>query len=173
MEAIRLLNENNFKTAVVSNQAGIARGFYTPNDVHVLHDYIQRELRKHKAAIDAFFYCPHHQEAVTEEFRKNCDCRKPNTGMIKQAQAKWELDLESSYIIGDAMSDIGLGKNAGLRTILVETGYGKETLRKITSEKIAIEHVAENILEAVKYILKRIPNDKSQINPKHQMTNPK
>ncbi|MBL7960382.1 HAD family hydrolase, partial [bacterium] len=98
-EAIRLLNEHHFKVIVISNQSGIARGYYTPNDVHLLHDYIQRELRKEKAQIDAFFYCPHHPDGTVDEFRKLCDCRKPSPGMILQAEQKLNIDLQSSYVI--------------------------------------------------------------------------
>jgi D-glycero-D-manno-heptose 1,7-bisphosphate phosphatase len=159
IEAIRLLNEHGFKTVVVTNQAGIARGFYSPNDVHILHDYIQRELRKHKAEIDAFFYCPHHPEGVVEEFRRSCDCRKPNTGMIVQARERLNIDLNRSYLIGDHWSDVGLGQNANIRTIVVKTGYGMNAADRIREEKIHVECITENLLEAVRYILKA-PNSR-------------
>jgi len=154
IEAIRLLNENDFRVVVVSNQAGIARGFYTPNDVHVLHDSIQRELRKHEAHVDAFFYCPHHPDGSIDEFRKVCDCRKPNTGMILQANEKLNLDLPSSYVVGDLWTDIKLGENAGLKTILVRTGHGEETLRDREKHQLKIDRIAENVLDAVKMIIK-------------------
>lgn len=153
IEAIKLFNDNGFYVAVISNQAGIARGFYTPNDVHVLHDFIQRELRKHNAFIDAFFYCPHHPEGVVEIYRQNCDCRKPNTGMIAQAEIKCDIDREQSFVVGDLWSDIRLAENAGMRAVLVKTGYGLQTLEETEEKKLKITFVAENILEAAKKIV--------------------
>ena len=153
-EAIRLLNEHYFKVIVISNQSGIARGYYTPNDVHLLHDYIQRELRKEKAQIDAFFYCPHHPEGTVDEFRKSCDCRKPNPGMILQAEQKLNIDLQSSYVIGDNVSDIKLQEKVPVKTILVRTGHGNKTIEVLENEKIKPERIEENLLDAVNHIIR-------------------
>lgn len=153
IEAIKLFNENGFYVVVISNQAGIARGFYTPNDVHILHDFIQRELRKHNALIDAFFYCPHHPEGAVEIYRQNCNCRKPNTGMIELAEAKFSIDRNNSFIIGDLWSDIKLAENAGMKAVLVKTGYGQQTLEQVEEKKLKITFDAENILEAAKKIV--------------------
>jgi D-glycero-D-manno-heptose 1,7-bisphosphate phosphatase len=152
-EAVRLLNENGFKVIVISNQSGIARGYYTPNDVHLLHDHIQRELRKEKAYIDAFFYCPHHPEGTVEEFRKACDCRKPNPGMIHQAEKKFDLDLSRSFIIGDHLSDVRLKERVPFSMILVRTGHGKKTTEQLTGESVNPDYIEENLLEAVKKII--------------------
>lgn len=153
IEAVRLLNENSFTVVVISNQSGIARGYYAPNDVHILHDHIQRELRKQKAHIDAFFYCPHHPEGSVEEFRKICDCRKPKPGMVLQAEKKLNLDLPHSYVVGDHLSDIMLRESIPLTTILVKTGHGKETLRQLQNATVKPDHIVENLLDAVKQIV--------------------
>jgi len=153
VEAIRLLNENDFLVIVISNQAGIARGFYKPSDVQVLHDYIQSELRKQGAHVDAFFYCPHHPEGKVEEFRKICNCRKPATGMALEAEGKLKLDLKRSFIVGDSGIDMKLGENTGMKSILVKTGHGEETLKESKQRELNYEVAVENILEAVHYIL--------------------
>lgn len=154
IEAIRLLNDNYFKVVVISNQSGIARGFYTPNDVHILHDHIERELRKQKAHIDAFFYCPHHPEGSIDEFRRVCDCRKPNPGMVLQAQEKLNLDLARSYVIGDNLSDIKLKEKVPMKGILVKTGHGEETIKILKNELTQPDRIEENLLESVRYIIR-------------------
>jgi D-glycero-D-manno-heptose 1,7-bisphosphate phosphatase len=153
-EAVRILNENFFKVVVISNQSGIARGYYTPNDVHLLHDYIQRELRKEKAHIDAFFYCPHHPDGTIDEFRKACDCRKPNPGMILQAEQKLNIDLQSSFVIGDNFSDIKIKEKIPVKAILVKTGHGNKALEELQNETIKPDRIEANLLDAVKYIMR-------------------
>lgn len=152
-EAVRLLNEHSFKVVVISNQSGIARGYFTPNDVHILHDHIQRELRKQKAHIDAFFYCPHHPDGTVAEFRKECDCRKPHTGMILQAEKKFDLDLTRSFIVGDHLSDVQLKEKVPSTMILVRTGHGILTLEQLSTVSVRPDRIEENLLEAVKKII--------------------
>jgi D-glycero-D-manno-heptose 1,7-bisphosphate phosphatase len=151
-EAIRLFNEHEFKVVVVSNQSGIARGLYTRNDVHILHDYIQRELGKINAHIDAFFYCPHHADATVKEYRVDCDCRKPRPGMLRRAEKKLDLDLKSSYIIGDLTADMEMGRQNGLYSILVKTGHGMDTLDHLNKQGLMPDAVADNLLDAVQKI---------------------
>lgn len=154
IEAVRLLNENSFKAVVISNQSGIARGYYTPNDVHILHDHIQRELKKHKAFMDAFFYCPHHPDGTVKEFQKVCECRKPNPGMILQAEQKLNLDLEQSYVIGDNLTDIQLKEKVPLKTILVRTGHGEKNIKALKASDIQPDRIEGNLLQAVQYIIR-------------------
>lgn len=108
IQAVKFCNDKNILTVVVTNQSGIARGFYTDNDVKILHDYMQAELKKFGAHIDAFYYCPHYPDGV-------CDCRKPRPGMILQAAKDFNIDLKKSFLIGDSPRDIHAGKSAGLR----------------------------------------------------------
>jgi D-glycero-D-manno-heptose 1,7-bisphosphate phosphatase len=153
-EAVRLLNEHGFKVIVISNQSGIARGFYTPNDVHILHDHIQRELRKEKAHIDAFFYCPHHPEGAIEEFRKDCECRKPKPGMVLKAVEKFKLALEDCFVVGDHLSDVKLKAELPIKAILVRTGHGQKALTELTAKNIQPDMIVENLLEAAKKIIR-------------------
>ena len=106
-QAIKFCNEKNFLAIVITNQSGIARKFFTENDVKILHDFMQNDLKNFGAHIDAFYFCPH----ITEDF---CECRKPKPGMIFQAAKDFNIDLKKSFLIGDSQRDIDAGKNAGL-----------------------------------------------------------
>lgn len=118
--AIARLNRVGVRVLVVSNQRGVALGLYTPSDVEMIHDCLQRELARYGAKVDAFFYCPHDKNA--------CTCRKPLPGMFEQALERFpDLSPESSIMIGDSLSDIEFGKRLGIRTIWIE---GSATTRK-------------------------------------------
>lgn len=119
-EAIRYFNEREYLVFVVTNQSGIARGYYTEQDVKVLHTYMNAELQKIGANIDAFYYCPHHPEAKRDEYRSNCNCRKPLPGMIEQAMLQWPVDAQSSLLIGDKPSDVAAAQAAGIQGFLFE-----------------------------------------------------
>jgi D-glycero-D-manno-heptose 1,7-bisphosphate phosphatase len=124
-QAIRLLNEAGFLVIVVTNQSGVARGFYTEEDVHLLHSHITSHLERFGARVDAWFYCPHHP-AGRGSYALPCRCRKPLPGMFLEAAGRFDIDLESSIMIGDKLVDVEAGKAAGCRSILVRTGYGSE-----------------------------------------------
>jgi len=123
--AIRLLNEAGFFVAVASNQSGVARGFFTEEDVQRLHRHIGEELAKEGAFVDAWLYCPHHPQG-RGSYALPCGCRKPLPGMLTEASRRFGIDLESSVMIGDKLADIEAGIAAGCRSILVRTGYGAD-----------------------------------------------
>ncbi len=139
-EAIRLLKENGFLVVLVTNQSGIGRGIFTEAQMHTIHSKIQTDLT---AKLDAIYFCPHLPNA-------GCACRKPNLGMIESAMADLPIDLENSWMIGDKKLDVELGLNAGIKPILVLTGYGKKDVEQLKRKP---DFVAENLLEAVKLIL--------------------
>ncbi len=118
--AIAWLNRNGYYVFVITNQSGVARGYYTEEDVKKLHDHMNDELAREGAHIDEFFYCPHHEEAAIEAYRKKCDCRKPQPGLIRQAMAKWTVDKESSFVVGDKPSDIEAATAAGVPGFLFD-----------------------------------------------------
>jgi D-glycero-D-manno-heptose 1,7-bisphosphate phosphatase len=149
-EAIKLLNNNGFNVIVVSNQSGVARGYYDEHDVQIFNRAMEEELKKKGAHIDAIYYCLHHPDAKIETYRRDCDCRKPKPGMIKRAEKDLDLDLKESFMIGDKKSDIEAGHRAGCKTMLVLTGHGKEESTKI---HIGINNRSDNLLTAVKKIL--------------------
>lgn len=124
-EAIRLLNEAGVMVVVVTNQSGVARGYYTEEDVENLHRHIARELKEAGAHVDAWLYCPHHPSG-RGSYALPCDCRKPLPGMLREAARRHGIDLENSVMIGDKLADVEAGQAAGCRTILVRTGYGAD-----------------------------------------------
>jgi len=121
IEAIKKINQNNFLAIVVTNQSGVARGYYGESDILTLHEHVNEILKQHGAWIDAFYYCPHHPDINDGA---QCTCRKPLPGMLLQADNDFEIDMANSFLIGDKASDIESGNQLGLKTILVETGYG-------------------------------------------------
>ena len=120
--AIRHLNECGILTIVVTNQSGVARGYYPEADVRRLHDWMNEELKKEGAHLDALFYCPHHTEGKIPEYTKACNCRKPATGMIDAACAKYHIDRTRAVLIGDSESDMECAKRARLRGVRYEGG---------------------------------------------------
>jgi len=151
-KAIRLLNELGFKTIVVTNQSGIARGLYTEKDLELVHKHMIDELTKENAIIDLILYSPYHKEGTVEPFNKEHISRKPNSGMFFDALKKYQIKAKASYMIGDRAADIEFGKNNGLITILVKTGYGAETWEARDRMKVAPDFVVENLFSAASLI---------------------
>ena len=149
-EAIRLLNENGFLVVVVSNQAGIARGYYQEEDTERFNQAMGGKLAAEGAHIDAIYYCPHHPEAKIAAYRIECECRKPRPGMLKKAAKELEIDLKQSFMIGDKSIDIEAGKRAGCKTILVKTGYGDEERQ---DNQIECNWITDDLYHAVEHIL--------------------
>ena len=133
-EAILRLNQAGYKVIIVTNQSGVARGYYDLDAVSVLHDHLQNRLREVGAVIDAFYVCPHHPTAGLDEFRVECDCRKGQPGMLLSAAREMNLDLDSSIIVGDKLSDIEAGTAAGCTPYLVLTGFGSEESGRVPEE---------------------------------------
>lgn len=126
-EAIRRLNDAGYKVVVVSNQSAIARGMCKQEDVDRLHQFVSEALEKIGARVDAYYFCPHHPEFGDKVV---CDCRKPKPGLILQAAKDLRIDLGRSWLVGDKSSDIAAAKAAGIKGILVKTGYGTEDMHK-------------------------------------------
>ena len=152
-EALRLINESGFKAIVITNQSGIARGLCDERTLGAIHSRMIEELAREGARVDAIYYCPHHPEIGDARYRINCDCRKPQTGLLDAASREHNIDLASSFVIGDKASDINLANNAGARSALVLTGYGRETFSHPGRWPCEPTIVAENLLESVKRIL--------------------
>ncbi len=146
-----LKNNLHFKLIVISNQSGIARGLITKEDVELINLKINDVLAADNVSIDAFYYCPHHPDFSSEE---ECSCRKPSPQLIFRASKEHNINLAESYFIGDTISDIQCGLNAGLKTVLVKTGYGKENISILQKENKIPTFVAENLLDACSFIEK-------------------
>lgn len=124
IEACQQFVVAGYKIIVITNQAGIARGFYTENDFKRLNSWMVSEFAKHNVPITAVYYCPHHAKEGKAPYNIQCNCRKPAPGMILQAQQEHNIDVKNSLLFGDKVSDIGAGKAAGVGTnILLESGH--------------------------------------------------
>ena len=132
IDAIKFCNEKNFLAVVVTNQSGIARGIYTEDDTKKIHNFMQSELKKNGARIDAFYYCPHHPEGKVSAYKKVCDCRKPEPGLIIRACKDFDIDVTTSILIGDGARDIEAGRRAGIsKLILFEGGNLFDVIKKL------------------------------------------
>lgn len=121
VEAVRMINQMGYLAIVVTNQAGVARGYYDEHNIDVLHRQVDKMLEVEGARIDAYYYCPHHPEYGDV---RNCDCRKPAPGMLFAAQRDFDIDLTRSFMIGDKAIDVAAGVAAGVTPMMVMTGYG-------------------------------------------------
>jgi D-glycero-D-manno-heptose 1,7-bisphosphate phosphatase len=153
-EAVRLLNEAGWLAILVTNQAGVARGYFTEELITAVHDVLKQELSKRGAELDAIYYCAHHPTVGEAPYRFDCDCRKPKPGLIERAAAEFDIDLRQSWMIGDRYSDIELARNAGVHSAFVLSGYGRgEWEYQRAAWKHEPELVAEDLLEAVRRIV--------------------
>ena len=153
IDAVRLLNRAGFAVVIVTNQAGIARGIFKESFVAEAHRYITERLAAGGARVDAFYYCPHHPEAVIEEFRQACECRKPKPGMLIRAAADLGLALDRSFVVGDRWHDLEAGQRVGSQTLLVRTGYGR-TEEAAPKPGIQASAIVDNVMEAVSWIVR-------------------
>ena len=149
-EAVRMINEAGMKVVVVTNQSGVARGFFQEEFVKTVHKQIQKAFMKEGASIDRFYYCPHHPTEGIGTYRISCDCRKPAPGMLMKASEELGIDLPASYVVGDMAKDIELANNVGAKGILVRTGYGKN----VQASDIKPAYIARDILAAAQWIMK-------------------
>lgn len=150
-EAIRLLNRHGYLVIVISNQSGVARGYFPLELVHEVHNYMVNLLKKEDAHVDAIYFCPHSPD-------QNCGCRKPKIGMIDMACRDLDINLSHSYVIGDMCTDMELARNAGMNGIMVKTGYGMGEIKyRLPKTGIRPAFLADNLFSAAKWILS---NDK-------------
>lgn len=140
-EAVKLLKDAGFLVIVVTNQSGIGRGIYEADAMHAIHEELQSQLG---GMIDAFYFCPHLP-------CDGCTCRKPSLGMIESAAADFPIEFEGSWIIGDKKIDVETGRNAGVRSAMVMTGYGRAHVGKLETEP---DVIAEDLLDAVRAMLR-------------------
>jgi D-glycero-D-manno-heptose 1,7-bisphosphate phosphatase len=145
-EAIRLLNNAGILVIVVSNQAGVGRGYFSTATVEAIHRQLVKHLVEHGACIDAIYYCPHHPN-------EGCECRKPKAGMLLQAARKHVIDMRRAFIVGDKVSDLDAGRQVGCRTVLVLTGYGEQAREAFNNYIFQPDYISSNLYAAAKWIL--------------------
>lgn len=153
-EALLRLRRAGYYLFVVTNQSGVARGFFPESTVKAVHRKLQALLKSKGAPVDHFFYCPHYRVGKVERYIKVCDCRKPKAGMVRQAARKYPVDLQASYMVGDKIDDLLLARNAKLAGgILVKTGNGRKSAKKLKATPHAKAAPVSNLLGAARYIL--------------------
>lgn len=154
-EAIKLLNESGWLAILVTNQAGVARGYFTEDVIHSVHRQLTSELEAAGARLDGIYFCAHHPTVGEPPYRVDCECRKPKPGLIMQAAQDFSIDLTQSWMVGDRYSDIEVARNAGLRSAFVLSGYGRgECDYQSKNWEHQPELIADNLLAAVKSVIK-------------------
>jgi len=152
-DAIRLLNEAGILAIVVSNQAGIGRGYFSAATVEAIHGRLAEQLAAQGARLDGVYYCPHHPS-------EGCDCRKPKAGMLVRAAREHGIDVRRAFVVGDKASDLEAGQRVGCRTVLVLTGYGeqaRESFNKATLDMTSFQpdHVSKDLRGVVEWVLEQ------------------
>ena len=158
-KALGMLKNKGYKLVLVTNQAGVARGYFSEDLVTELHIQLQRHLSESNVQFDKIYYCPHHPIEGKGKYKKDCECRKPKTGMITRAQKELGIDLSRSYMIGDRYKDMLFARKIGLKGIMVLTGYGngEYTYQSKNWEKEP-DYICRDLLAAAHYIIEQDDN---------------
>ncbi len=154
IDAIRVLNRAGLAVVLVSNQSGVARGFFTEAVVDQVHQRMADMLAAGGAHIDAYYYCPHHPDGRVPALSMVCSCRKPARGLVDRAVTEFGVDPARSFVVGDRWLDVGLARTVGARGVLVRTGYGDSEERKPQTD-LAADAIVDNLIAASSWILNR------------------
>ena len=154
-DAIRALNRGGLRIVMVTNQSGVARGFFSEAVVERVHRHIAELLGAGGATIDAYYYCPHHPDGKVAGFARACECRKPGRGLVDRAARELGIDPERSFTVGDRWLDVALARAVGARGILVRTGYGV-TEEARPPQGLAADAVVDNLVGAASWILRNL-----------------
>jgi D-glycero-D-manno-heptose 1,7-bisphosphate phosphatase len=143
IEGLQMLRDAGYRLIVVTNQAGIARGYYDQAEMDHLHDHMRELFAEHSILLDAIYFCPHHPQGCIKDFAVECDCRKPSPGLLIQAAKDFELNLATCVLIGDKLSDVRAGECAGVgRTVIVESGHELERGARLEADMVAADLLA-------------------------------
>ncbi|MBI1846733.1 MAG: HAD family hydrolase [Candidatus Rokubacteria bacterium] len=152
--AIRRLNEAGIAAVVATNQAGIARGYFSQDVLDAVHEALVEQLKAEGAHLDGIYVCVHHPTEGVAPYRADCQCRKPRPGLLVSAATDLDLDLARSVVVGDKASDLAVARAVGARAVLVKTGYGLgEWEYRRRHFTVAPDHVAEDLLDAVDWMI--------------------
>jgi D-glycero-D-manno-heptose 1,7-bisphosphate phosphatase len=155
IDAVRVLNRAGLAVVLVSNQSGVARGFFTEDVVDAVHQRMADLLAEGGARIDAYYYCPHHPDGKVPPFAQKCDCRKPGRGLVDRAEQEFGIEPARSFVVGDRWLDVALGRAVGAQSVLVRTGYGASEEQKRPAD-LAADAVVDNLIAASSWILGRL-----------------
>ncbi|MDH4164028.1 MAG: HAD family hydrolase [Nitrospirota bacterium] len=154
--AIKRLNDAGFKVVLVTNQSGVARGYFPETFVHKTHELLTQMLSEEGAKLDGIYYCPHHPRSGSSHYTRECDCRKPATGLLDQASRDLSIDLRTSFMVGDKWSDVELGQRAGCRSILVRSGFSHDDPGNVRPSRMKDpDFIAHDLAEAADWVLAR------------------
>ena len=156
---LRALQQAGFRLVVITNQSGIARGYFTEGDLRRMHDHLAAELARFGARLDGVYHCPHHPDGAIPELAVRCACRKPEPGLLLRAAADLDLDLARSWFVGDILDDVEAGNRAGCRTILVDLGTEPAPQRPVRRPHFVARSTSHalQIVRAMEH-LGRMPN---------------
>jgi len=149
-----MINASEYLAIVVTNQAGVAHGYFTIDMVDIVHDRMKKQLSESGAIVDAVYFCPHHPKGTVARYSIDCNCRKPRPGLVERACRQFDIDMKRSFVIGDRSTDMELAHRCGLKGVLVKTGYGRGEMEYIIPHSpYKPIYIAEDLLDAVKWIL--------------------
>jgi len=161
--AISRLNRAGLPVVVISNQSGVARGYFPEELVRLVNRKMVELLSQEGAELDGIYYCPHHPRAEIEAYRRDCHCRKPKPGLLLQAAADLHLDLGRSFVIGDRAEDLETARAVGAKAVLVLTGYGRGELEYVLpGRSVQPDFIAESLAEAVDRLLTETAADEPE-----------
>jgi len=150
---LRRLEEAGFALIVITNQSGVARGYHTEDDVRRVNAALSEMLAAEGVHIESYYHCPHHPEGAVPKYSFVCDCRKPAPGLILQAAKDADIDIGASYMVGDFTRDVKAGRAAGVRTVLVRTGYGRKSESEVIGQGLA-DYIADDLADAAEWIIR-------------------
>ena len=154
IDAVRVLNRAGLTVVLVTNQSGVARGFFTEAVVDEVHRHIASRLAEGGARIDAYYYCPHHPDGTVTGYTQSCECRKPGRGLVDRAVAEFGVDPTRSFVVGDRWVDVELARVVGARGVLVRTGYGVTEIEKPRPDLTA-DAIVDNLIAAASWMLRQ------------------
>lgn len=158
-KALQTFRKLGFLNIVITNQSAVARGYLTEKKLFEIHSkFLELLTHKTECLVEDIFYCPFHKEGIVKEYSKDSFNRKPNPGLILKAAIRYNIDLHQSFLVGDSFTDMKCAENSGLKKILVLTGYGKEALEQCKEEKLKLDFVVNDLLDASKIIKKYLDN---------------
>ncbi|MBI3934212.1 MAG: HAD family hydrolase [Acidobacteria bacterium] len=156
-QAVREVNQAGLFAVVLTNQSGVGRGIFPEELVNAAHERLLAAMQRVGARLDAIYYCPHHPAAEIAQYRVECPCRKPAPGMMQQAAQWLGIRLNESFVIGDRYVDVEMAHRVGAASVLVQTGFGQSEWEMFRGQGAAQpDHVAENVYEAVQWILRSL-----------------
>jgi D-glycero-D-manno-heptose 1,7-bisphosphate phosphatase len=156
-QAIGLLNKAGIPVIMITNQSGVARGYFSESLVEQLHQRLNELLEAESAYLDAIYYCPHHPTEGTPPYCRACNCRKPHPGMVEQAIDELQLGKRRLFVVGDKCVDMELANQTRAEGILVLTGYGEEEKKRLDeTENVQPAYIATDLLQAIKWVISRL-----------------